>query len=375
MFIDNLYNKFLSLSRWVRLSLIASLLQIFFICTLEALVLMGALHDLDQMNTLVLIIKNSPSIQNKISSEFPVESLEQSQLKFQALPVYFGLFFFAQIFQFVLCCDAAKSQNTIQILVLALFNFLLLLYAFVQVFQTVSGHSFFERLAASAELPFEYSKFISPLEITIIVILLIFAISFAIIACKLYREYGWNIYKRIGADLQMRKRFTIYHVFVMVLKFDILLFVSFSTQYICLVIIPNAGFELDFYVHLSASILICLVMSILAFWSVKTESHIGIILFALGSLGVMTYFGYKLVLILLPCSPQDCPKDRFASSRIFLSLFTCFCILFALFTILGSILCYGNFGKGLKHIINDTPSHTSSHDDRNKQKTNRWSLD
>lgn len=41
-------------------------------------------------------------------------------------------------------------------------------------------------------------------EITMIVIMLLSSIIFCFLAYKLYLEFGWHIYKKIGADLTMR---------------------------------------------------------------------------------------------------------------------------------------------------------------------------
>lgn len=375
MGIGLVYRKILSLSKWVQFSMIASLLQIFFICTLEAIVLLGVLADRKVIADLISGLPALPS-GNTSSPRFPyLDVVDKSRANHDALPVYFGLFFFAQFFQFVLCCDAARTQNTIQILVLAAFNFLLLLYACVQLSQNSSANAFFTKVAEYYNLSFNISKDNIPLEISIIVILIVFAVSFAFIAFKLYQEYGWNIYKRIGADLQMRRRFTIYHVFVMVMKFDILLFISFSTQYICLVIYPEVGFATNFYVHLTVSVFICIVMSALAFWSVKSENGNGMICFGLGCFGIMCYFVYKLVIINLPCDPYYCSKDRFASSRYFLTVFTCLCIIFSIVTIFGSRMCYQNFGKGLKNIINDESHSRAVSEDQAKLRNHRWSID
>lgn len=43
-----------------------------------------------------------------------------------------------------------------------------------------------------------------PYEIAIIIIMVISSMSFAYLAYKLYQEFGWTIYKKIGADMAMR---------------------------------------------------------------------------------------------------------------------------------------------------------------------------
>lgn len=45
-------------------------------------------------------------------------------------------------------------------------------------------------------------------EITQICVMLASSIAFIFIAYKLYLEFGWQIYKKIGADLAMRGKLT-----------------------------------------------------------------------------------------------------------------------------------------------------------------------
>jgi uncharacterized RDD family membrane protein YckC len=40
------------------------------------------------------------------------------------------------------------------------------------------------------------------------------------ITWKLFDEFGWTIYKHIGASVQMRRRYLVYQIFISLLKFD-----------------------------------------------------------------------------------------------------------------------------------------------------------
>ena len=53
-----------------------------------------------------------------------------------------------------------------------------------------------------------------PCVIAFAIILLVF------ITWKLFDEFGWKIYKVIGASVQMRRRYLIYQIFISLLKFD-----------------------------------------------------------------------------------------------------------------------------------------------------------
>jgi hypothetical protein len=43
----------------------------------------------------------------------------------------------------------------------------------------------------------------------------------AVISFSLYKQFGWNIYKKIGADVNMQKIYKTMLVFVMLLKLDL----------------------------------------------------------------------------------------------------------------------------------------------------------
>src|SRR5438552_1649613 len=40
------------------------------------------------------------------------------------------------------------------------------------------------------------------------------------ITWKLFDEFGWTIYKHIGASVRMRRRYLVYQIFISLLKFD-----------------------------------------------------------------------------------------------------------------------------------------------------------
>jgi hypothetical protein len=53
---------------------------------------------------------------------------------------------------------------------------------------------------------FNYHAVIAAYEVPLIVILVICATLQVFFTWKLYQQFGWNIYKRIGADLRMQSK-------------------------------------------------------------------------------------------------------------------------------------------------------------------------
>jgi hypothetical protein len=61
---------------------------------------------------------------------------------------------------------------------------------------------------------------VRPFLIAVPAVIGFFSIILFFITWKLFQEFGWTIYKHIGASVQMRRRYLIYQIFVALLKFD-----------------------------------------------------------------------------------------------------------------------------------------------------------
>ena len=97
---------------------------------------------------------------------------------------------------------AAKKQlwegNTIQIFVHVIFNACLFAYSILQITQLKGA------LSGIVNGPEAYNK-IFPLLVTSCVVLAVFTLLFAWLSFKLYLEFGWEIFKRIGASPVMHR--------------------------------------------------------------------------------------------------------------------------------------------------------------------------
>src|SRR5271154_2358277 len=61
---------------------------------------------------------------------------------------------------------------------------------------------------------------VHPFLIAVPCVIAMAGIILLFIAFQLFDEFGWSIYKHIGASVQMRQRYLIYQIFVALLKFD-----------------------------------------------------------------------------------------------------------------------------------------------------------
>ncbi|KAG0241110.1 nucleoside diphosphate kinase [Mortierella sp. GBA43] len=233
----------------------------------------------------------------------------------RVLSAYHGIFIVAQIFQLILLCDAMFHKNTIQILAIVAFNCAMVAYAGVQVKQAsdilvrTSDDSlpnmiltYFAR--APDPTPYHASQ---PYEIVVLSLMVVFASGFAFIAYRLYKEFGWTIYKKIGADLAMRDMYKIYQIFIMILKFDIFFQLGFSAQFLSVVVMQQGGYHVTteftlskedvtgiLATHLILSTGATIILPFLAWFGLKRESKISMSCFIVGGLAALVYNIMKL---------------------------------------------------------------------------------
>ncbi|GAA5856404.1 hypothetical protein JCM8547_008728 [Rhodosporidiobolus lusitaniae] len=251
------------------------------------------------------------------------------------LPVYLGLFVLAHVFQLVLAVDALVAKNTIQVLALLVFNTLFMVYALVQIHEVrnlVTGH-------VLRVLVWFIPGMISLTEITYLA-----TIWF------IYNEFGWQVFKRIGADRRIKKSYAWYQVFLCILKFDMFFFLAFSLQLVFLVPTQtNAERWLTV-----AALPVTLVILLLGYFAVKRE-HKGMFWgFMAGCALGTAYFIYKLFIIY---------RDRERDYRLVfksLTVFAALCLAALLWTTTTSYICYRHFGRGLKYHMGKGHSYLGS---------------
>ncbi|KAI8802698.1 hypothetical protein BJ742DRAFT_858236 [Cladochytrium replicatum] len=173
--------------------------------------------------------------------------------------VYQALFMLSQLFQIALVVDAAWVKNTLQIISVAVFNTLCFAFSIVQVFQieslkycvrqiinpkqvrpglitaTKGCPDYDSTSPVVGQLRFNQDIVTSlfPFEMVVCGISFIFFVASWYIALRTYRNWGWQIYSRTtGADLVKRSILRRYHLFVMLLKYNVYFCVGMIVQFV-----------------------------------------------------------------------------------------------------------------------------------------------
>jgi hypothetical protein len=380
--------KFISsLTPHVRLALLSSVLQAIILISLEGIIITLHRQEVD------FLVQNKQLLGNLLGGIGATTSPETVLKRAKSLTVYYAIFIVGQIFQLVLCIDAVWNKNTIQVIGLAVFNFITFVYSAIQIIQAQNLIS--DSLATSMKLlapGFEHLRS-RPYAFTVAGIMLFFALSFAVQAWKLYKEFGWSIFKKIGADLRMRKMYMIYQIFIMILKFDLFMLLAFSTQWLVLLIGEAGEKGGDDYtqviIHSVVSLGGSFVTVFVAYYAIKTESKVGMFFFFGADLATMGYFIHKLIVMQKPfvtpgvqCRPGLTPEqcDRYDGSRNFFTLFLSMDLLLGIVTLLIAIMAYRNFDKGLKqHLSMQRNDNRSVGEEETHQlqdaNTKRWTID
>ncbi|TFL07387.1 hypothetical protein BDV98DRAFT_557781, partial [Pterulicium gracile] len=264
--------------------------------------------------------------------------------RYKTLSCYLALFALAELFELGMAFDALRMRNIIQLIGILVFHLGLVVFSGLQILQThtalvtfidCDGDTSYVRCGGQGTL----WRSIQPYLIAVPIItgtawlIIMFWIK------KLYQEFGWAIFRVVGADRSMKNMFQWYQIMVCLLKFDFFCFAGVTMQLLILVL-PDSSAE-----YALTIIAIPVVLLLLIGCGLALQREIKwLMLFSLVLMpAAMSYFLYKLIRFFDRSS-----RDRYETVVATLTIFTvtAFLLLFATFAV--GLRCLSDFNRGLR---------------------------
>ncbi|CAO3590672.1 unnamed protein product [Absidia cylindrospora] len=182
-----------------------------------------------------------------------------------------------QIWAIFMVLDATVQQNAAEVCVLAI---LYVLCAILGGLQIMDSQRWMDILKYSSEISLAPLQTALTVEIVLTVLLGLFSLSFGFMSYKMTGEFGWMIYKKIGADQAVKQMYTIFQYFVLCIKIDIFVEFLVSCFYLIQFVIKSGQMDWHSWVFLIVT-LFMLPMLYFSRVAVSRESNIQMVIFIL----------------------------------------------------------------------------------------------
>jgi hypothetical protein len=205
------------------------------------------------------------------------------------MPVFLSVFALAHVFQLAMALDAVYARNTLQFFALTVFNALFLFYAVIQSSEVRNATLALDSQNGFSHLPVNVLTTVLPVVISVA------ELAYVALAWTIYNEFGWKVYKFLGADRQIKKMFAVYQIFQCLIKFDVFFCAGFCVQITFLVLDSHS---LEFYIT-CASLPVSIILLVEGHLAARYENKWMMTSFLSGCAGAMLYFSYKFVKVII----------------------------------------------------------------------------
>jgi len=312
-----------------------------------------------------------------------------------SLAVYHMIFIVAQFFLFYLVCDTVSKSSSIQLIISTFFSIGIAGYSVIQLWQA-------NKSAARDENDKENKSIINhyiegkgddlhlhegkTIEYIIIGLMVIFCLGWILIALRLYKIFGWNVFKQLGADIGVKNRLKLCQIFLAMLKIDIFFFTAFTIQIFIFVVTNLTDSNIK---SINCALLVVnFVILFLGFYAIKKENYAYMSMFILLLSVSIGYMVYNVVDVVYDGynqeknnaasgnSTKDDSEIKYRNCSISLSMACYSSIISGMITFILAIVNFKNFPKGLRKDKTLRP--TSTHNSTLSSSYNtgkRWSIE
>lgn len=263
---------------------------------------------------------------------------------FRPLTVYYSIFILAEVFAVGLLWDAAIHKNSLQLVAFTLFEWCMVSYSGLQIWQH-------DQLVKDIGIPAEVLKTLDDKTTQMILfsqlgVQIAACLGITLLTWRLYSEFGWLVFQKLGADVSLRKMMKEYRLLFTLLKLDAFFFFGYAIQVAALTDQHwQKGLEeIAFAIPLSGIIIL------LGFCALRNENKVtmGGFISCLGLL--IAYMIYRLV-ALYQTLTGDASTDPYFLSRKTMTVFAALTLFVTVLALVYAVVMLYNFNKGLKEAM------------------------
>ncbi|KAJ2795527.1 hypothetical protein H4R21_005073 [Coemansia helicoidea] len=273
-----------------------------------------------------------------------VENVFSSWSSDKSVAIYFMLLVIAALYGVFLLVGGVLNGDTIQIIGFCVFNLFTMSLAIFRYFQVQSWLRSDERAVVVAASEYVLN-IIRPEMVASMAVTGGMTVAFGVLTYFMYHSFGWEIYKRVGADLKVRRMFINYRVLVLLLKLNFFMFVGFAVSYIILILKSS---DPEFAITV-ALVPLTLAVLYLAFWSLRRESLWMMWTVVALLCASSAYFVFKVARMYDPKQ-----EEKYATQRPMMTYYTIVSLVVVAATLRQAAACMAGFGYGLKERVEIT---------------------
>ncbi|KAJ3016359.1 UNVERIFIED_CONTAM: hypothetical protein HDU68_012247 [Siphonaria sp. JEL0065] len=239
------------------------------------------------------------------------------------------------LFFLLITWNGIMHQNSLQTMSINALNIALWVYSITQIIQTKNDLGLF-----FGDAPFDFKPFLFA-QLPLAIIWGLFIPVYAFLSIRLRQEFAWRMYRITGGNKETKALFTCYHILLLLNKFAFCFVVGFTLLHLVLTPVSLAGL-------ISIPIAVGVVgvaVTIAGFYAVRQEWRALMLVYQIGCLSALTFLIERMYHSLSRGNSDlkriEIPFIMYASISLTLSLSSFVC----------GILCWMNFGKGLKEAL------------------------